>query len=303
MNSKIILIVPYFGNTPNWLPYFLHSCKANNEIHWLIYSNLDIDPDWGKNKNLQIEKKSLADFNKLASQKLNIKVSISNPYKICDFKPAFGLIFSDYTQDYKYWGYCDIDIIFGKISDFLPSNTEYDIITTGKKFLSGHLTLYKNNQNLNNLFRKIWRINSMLLDYNRIYYLDEASNYIGRKLSNQTQKRYDRKTNIIERIINSLKFRILKKISFSYDIWKVVEKEKKVSDITIYRLKNMASDENFLKNGIKTWNLQWEKGTLKNLESGEELLYFHFIKSKENLQIQKTKISSSFYLTEQYINL
>ncbi len=301
MNNNIIIIIPYFGNTPSWLSYFLLSCKANNEIHWLIYSDLDIDQDWGKNKNLQIEKKSLMDFNKLASQKLNIKASISDPYKICDFKPAFGLIFSDYIQNYKYWGYCDIDIIFGNISNFLPLSTEYDIITSGKEFLSGHFTLYKNNTTLSNLFHKIWRINARLSDHTRIYYLDEGSNYIGRKLSNQSQKRYKEVTNILEKIFNSLKFRILKNLSFCYDITKVVEKEKKVSNLTVCKLKNADSDEKYLNDNIRTWKLQWEKGILKNLESGEKLLYFHFLKTKEKLQIQKTKITSSFYLTELWI--
>jgi len=34
----------------------------------------------------------------MASRKLGFKVTINNPYKLCDFKPAYGLFFEEYTQ-------------------------------------------------------------------------------------------------------------------------------------------------------------------------------------------------------------
>ena len=39
--------------------------------------------------------------------------------KLCDYKPAYGLIFEDELIGYDYWGFCDTDILLGDIYQFL----------------------------------------------------------------------------------------------------------------------------------------------------------------------------------------
>jgi len=60
---------------------------------------------------------------------LGFEVDIESEYKLCDFKPAYGLIFSEHFKDYDFWGYCDIDIIFGNIRAYMTDVllNEYDI--------------------------------------------------------------------------------------------------------------------------------------------------------------------------------
>lgn len=45
----------------------------------------------------------------------DFKIAIDNPYKFCDFKPAYGEIFADYLKGYDFWGHCDIDLLWGNI--------------------------------------------------------------------------------------------------------------------------------------------------------------------------------------------
>lgn len=66
-------------------------------------------------------------------------------YKLCDFRPAYGYIFEYLIKGFDYWGYCDIDLIYGDIRKYLPKNMyEYP-----KLFTLGHFTLIKNEPRYN----------------------------------------------------------------------------------------------------------------------------------------------------------
>ena len=81
-------------------------------------------------------------------KELNIKISLSRPYKCCDLKPIYGLLFNRYVKECDFWGYCDL--IFGNIRKFVTD----DILNENDKiYISGHLSLYRNNNKINNLFK------------------------------------------------------------------------------------------------------------------------------------------------------
>lgn len=63
-------------------------------------------------------------------------VAIPNSYKLCDFKPTYGLIFSEYIAKYDFWGMGDIDVIYGNIRDFITEDVlnNNDIITVKHDF-------------------------------------------------------------------------------------------------------------------------------------------------------------------------
>ena len=51
----------------------------------------------------------------------------------------------------EFWGHCDLDQVFGKISNFIPDKT---IKQFEKINRNGHFVLYKNTEEMNNIFRK-----------------------------------------------------------------------------------------------------------------------------------------------------
>jgi hypothetical protein len=71
------------------------------------------------------------------------------PYKLCDYKPTYGYVFADYISQYDYWGYCDVDMIFGNLRHFL---TEDIIGRYDKYYKLGHLTLFHNDSENNTAF-------------------------------------------------------------------------------------------------------------------------------------------------------
>ena len=64
----------------------------------------------------------------LFKNKFDFDISLERPYKLCDFKPTYGYVFYDLIKDYKFWGHCDTDIIWGRIDNFITSDAmdKYD---------------------------------------------------------------------------------------------------------------------------------------------------------------------------------
>lgn len=142
------VIICWYGNFPDYFEFFLRSCEINTKYDFLIFT----DQHYKTNiKNVKIINMSFNELNLLFSKKLDFDVCISKPYKLCDFRPAYGIIFEDYLKKYQFWGHCDIDQIFGKIDDFVTQ----DILDKYEKINhNGHFSLYKNNKKMNELFKK-----------------------------------------------------------------------------------------------------------------------------------------------------
>lgn len=148
MSKKIIFIVPYFGKLPPYFDVWMQSMGRNHTVNILFISDLLSDKNMPDNFRLlnwsfQVTKDYI-------QKKFPFIISLESPYKLCDFKPAYGYIFKDYISDYDYWGYCDIDTVFGDIRKFIePLLHTYDVI--GKY---GHMMLYRNCPNINESFKQ-----------------------------------------------------------------------------------------------------------------------------------------------------
>lgn len=160
MDYKYVVFSPYFGKLPDNFNLWLKSCLYNAEIKFIVFT--DDNRQWDKPINVEIIKISFEDFKEKIQKKFDFKISLDTPYKLCDFKPTYGYAFPEYIEGKSYWGYCDLDIIFGNLLKFLPIN-EYDKIS-----YLGHFCLYKNNPQINSMFKKT--------PLNTISYIDILSN-------------------------------------------------------------------------------------------------------------------------------
>lgn len=146
MQNKIALIIPYFGNFPKYFNYWLKSALNNPEFDFLIFTN-------NKNqsiKNVKFINTSFLEFKKLLQRQVDFPIYLTEPYKICDYRPLFGLALKKYLKKYDFWGFCDLDLIFGNLSHFITPEIlhNYD-----KIYDLGHLTILRNNEQNNNLWR------------------------------------------------------------------------------------------------------------------------------------------------------
>nr|WP_296963752.1 DUF6625 family protein [uncultured Mediterraneibacter sp.] len=168
--KSVVLILPYFGKFPDIFPLFLKTAEKNPNINFLIIS--DSEENINYPKNVRILSQTFSEFKKLMEKQLGQTIALEKPYKLCDYKPIYGYVLSEQIKQYDYWGYCDCDLIWGDLYSFIEPLMEkgYD-----KIFASGHLTLYRNTQENNELFRTLdeGALFSEISKDNQIYWFDE----------------------------------------------------------------------------------------------------------------------------------
>lgn len=151
--KKCMFIVPWFGKWPGWFDVFLKTCEINEQFTWLFITNTP--PPVSFPDNVTFSNQTLDEFSSVCSNKLKLNVQLHRAYKTCDLRPAYGVIFNEILDQYEYWGYCDLDMLFGKIDNFVDFEkfAHADVITTGKKQLRGHFTICKNIKRVNNAYK------------------------------------------------------------------------------------------------------------------------------------------------------
>ena len=146
--KKIIFICPYFGAFPNYFNLTLKSIEYSKTIDWLIIT--DIKEKYDYPNNVKVINMTFTELRKKVQSCFDFDICLNKPFKMCDFRPAYGLIFKDYLDNYDFWGHCDFDCIYGDLRKFLPEN----ILKENERiYCLGHMSLYKNNDRINNIFK------------------------------------------------------------------------------------------------------------------------------------------------------
>lgn len=147
----------WFGLLPAWFGLWLESCKANPEVSFLIVTDQEIG---NVPANVHVLSGTLLDVRERLSAVCGVPVQLSRPYKLCDYKPFMGSAFADELRGYDYWGFCDIDLVFGNLTSYFRD------LNLGKydKFLPlGHLFIVRNKPEITESWRlplhdeEIWR--------------------------------------------------------------------------------------------------------------------------------------------------
>jgi hypothetical protein len=151
--KKIAVIICYLGKLPWYFEYYVFSCRFNPTIHFYIITD---DNTYTKEvpSNIKIIITTLTEISALATEKLGFEVGIKNAYKLCDFKPAYGVIFSDILQSYDFWAFGDIDVIYGNIRNFITPELleKYELISVRPDWIPGCFLLFKNIEKMNRLY-------------------------------------------------------------------------------------------------------------------------------------------------------
>lgn len=168
---KKTIVIPYFGKFPAHFKLFLRSCEYNSGYNWLIFT--DNQEHYNYPSNVRKISMSFNDLRKLIQKKFKFQIRLKVPYKLCDFKPAYGYIFSDWLNDSDWWGYSDCDLIYGNLDRVIGQDV---FETYDKIFTTGHLAFYRNTSSVNKCFMKAY----YNIDYakrvftnKRIYAFDE----------------------------------------------------------------------------------------------------------------------------------
>lgn len=152
--KSIVLIVPYIGKWPLWFEAHLVSIVQNPTINWLFITDCQIPKNYPE--NIRFVPTTLESLNNEINNILEIEVPLT-PRKLCDVRPAYGKIFQEYIKEYDFWGFCDLDIIWGNIRNYVVEDilSNFDIISSRKEAISGHFTLFRNTATNNDFYKNI----------------------------------------------------------------------------------------------------------------------------------------------------
>ena len=139
------IILPYYGKFPNYFPLWLKSAGANPSFTFMIFTDIDMS-GCKIPANVHVHAMLLEEIRQRAAKYLDFEPVLNTPYKLCDYKPMFGLIFEDYLAGYDFWGFCDADLIFGNMSKFITDDLldRYD-----RLYRNGHIQLLRNVRDVN----------------------------------------------------------------------------------------------------------------------------------------------------------
>lgn len=151
--KSIAFVMPYFGKWPFWFDFYLVSCQYNPSIHWIFYTDCGIPEKYPA--NVHFHEMSFEQYAQKVRDKLHIDFYPKTPYKLCDLRPAYGLIHAGDLKDYDFWGFGDIDVIYGDLRKYLTDERlRFNTISCIGSRISGHLSLFRNCDQMNLAFQK-----------------------------------------------------------------------------------------------------------------------------------------------------
>jgi hypothetical protein len=146
MNSRVAVIVPYFGGFPPYWALTLHTMALNPRIHWHLYTDQQV-PD--APANVVIHATTFPEVAERIARTVGYPIALTSPYKLCDFRPAYGHVFADDLRDYDYWGFGDLDVVFGDVWSHIGAA----VARGDERILTfGHLSLFRNTERIATLY-------------------------------------------------------------------------------------------------------------------------------------------------------
>lgn len=171
--EKVVQIIPYFGHWPEWSELYFYSCGQNPMVVFIFYTDCPLPVH--KYDNTIFIRMSLQEYCKLVSNRLCINYNIKNPYKLTDLKPFLGKIHEPEISEFDFWGFSDIDLVYGDLSIIINNHNlkKYDLITTHSYHIAGHFTICRNNDYYKHLCFRIKNWQTRLVD-TKHFSLDEG---------------------------------------------------------------------------------------------------------------------------------
>ncbi len=160
--SSIALVNVWLGEFPDYFAPWLVSANGNPTVDFFIFTNAKKIPEVPA--NVHIIGCTFDDVKKRIQEHFDFDICLDKMNKLCEYKPAYGEAFSDHLSAYDFWGYCDIDLIWGNIRKYV---TEEILSKNERIFGRGHLTIMKNTPKVNSYYRTLTYPGA--LDYRKVY--------------------------------------------------------------------------------------------------------------------------------------
>lgn len=135
------LLTVWCGELPPWLDLFRERLRASTKFDWELVHFDDV-----------------GELNALASRALGYPCRKGSAYAACDYRPAYGELFAQYFDPYRYWGWLDLDVVVGDLDRLVAPELQggwLDVYSTDWWTVNGALSLFRNCKKVNTLWREL----------------------------------------------------------------------------------------------------------------------------------------------------
>jgi hypothetical protein len=152
---RTCLLLPFYGPLPPWFPLFLRSVERNPSVDLFLITNEELRTRVPS--NVHVVRMSMSDIEDRVRRTLSPEFRLPFAYKLCDLKPYYGIVFDRLIEDYAFWGYCDIDLVFGRLTPLLSADrlAGTDVFSADAGPFVGTLALYRNHPEVNAIGTRI----------------------------------------------------------------------------------------------------------------------------------------------------
>lgn len=163
---SICIFLCWYGPVPPYYPAWRKTVLKNSSIDFYIFTDQEAIVS---ENNIKVTHISFDELRELFQSKFSFQIVLDKPYKLCDYKPAYGYIFREITRKYAYWGYCDMDMVFGDIRKYITNEILDNYL---RLFVTGFFNINKSNKQMILLFKN----NGKYPEYNykEVYSTDDA---------------------------------------------------------------------------------------------------------------------------------
>ena len=242
--TSIVIFIPYFGKLPKFYNTWKVTAFHNPTVQFILFTD---DQAVQSEKNIRVVHMTWKEMVDSIQSRFPFPIALKAPYKICDFRPGFAEMFPSFVEGFDFWGYCDIDLLYGDIRSFI---TEKVLENHDRVFYNGHISLYRNCERMNSLYRyqepEYPAVNyEECYSSRRAFYFDEFGGMYTKCLCNNVS--------------------VFEDLSIRRD--PIIAEEK-------FYWETVNDSNQFL--------ILWEKGRLYSIQRGEkkELIYAHFFRRK-----------------------
>jgi len=130
---KFVFLVPFFGKLPPYFDFWAKSCEINHEeFQWFVYSD-QVSTSYKLNDAVTMIPYQFEEMRADIADILNIKIPEQNKRKVCDYRLMFYFLRrqKEPLDSFDYIGYTDVDMVYGKIADFLPEDIQQFVMISG----------------------------------------------------------------------------------------------------------------------------------------------------------------------------
>ena len=116
-SKPLVILTVFFGPLPPWLPLTLHSMAANAPVDFVVVG--DAPPPAVLPPNVRFERIGYEEMQRRLAALTSRPVKYTNTYKANDIKPFLPALYPSAFTGYDWWGWADLDVVFGDLLKFL----------------------------------------------------------------------------------------------------------------------------------------------------------------------------------------